>query len=203
MLKVLMIIACLGHVLCGITDCMMAYTKDGRFEFTDTKDPAGMRKLFQSMTTKRLEIAMLGGIFALFMSSLGYVSLSKWMTDYSDIAGKIMMVSGLFFLILIATHHVLCGTVEWFYVRLGRTDEALAVVMEFFRRTAISAVAYVGLLCFALTFGIVVLIGKTSLPPWACVFNTFPIFLVLAPTKVPAKGNLANAVMFLGMSILL
>ena len=203
MLKVLMIIACLGHVLCGITDCMMAYTKDGRFAFTDTKDPAGMRKLFQSMTTKRLEIAMLGGIFALFMSSLGYVSLSKWMTDYSDIAGKIMMVSGLFFLILIATHHVLCGTVEWFYVRLGRTDEALAVVMEFFRRTAISAVAYVGLLCFALTFGIVVLIGKTSLPPWACVFNTFPIFLVLAPTKVPAKGNLANAVMFLGMSILL
>ena len=114
-----------------------------------------------------------------------------------------MMVSGLFFLILIATHHVLCGTVEWFYVRLGRTDEALAVVMEFFRRTVISAVAYVGLLCFALTFGIVVLIGKTSLPPWACVFNTFPIFLVLAPTKVPAKGNLANAVMFLGMSILL
>ena len=114
-----------------------------------------------------------------------------------------MMVSGLFFLILIATHHVLCGTVEWFYVRLGRTDETLAVVMEFFRRTVISAVAYFGLLCFALTFGIVVLIGKTSLPPWACVFNTFPIFLVLAPTKVPAKGNLANAVMFLGMSILL
>ena len=34
---------------------------------------------------------------------------------------------------------------------------------------------------------------KTVIPRWACVFNTLPAFLILAPTKIPAKGNIANA----------
>ena len=45
--------------------------------------------------------------------------------------------------------------------------------------------------------------GKTALPRWACVFNTLPAFLILAPTKIPAKGNIANAFMFLGLAVLL
>lgn len=43
-----------------------------------------------------------------------------------------------------------------------------------------------------------VVTGKTYIPRWACVFNTLPVFLILAPTKIPAKGNIANAFMFLG-----
>ena len=50
---------------------------------------------------------------------------------------------------------------------------------------------------------VLVIMGKTDLPRWAAVFNTFPLFLILEPTKVPAKGNIANAIMFLGMSFLL
>lgn len=41
--------------------------------------------------------------------------------------------------------------------------------------------------------------GKTALPAWSAVFNTFPIFLILSPTKIPAKGNIANAIMFFGL----
>ena len=52
-------------------------------------------------------------------------------------------------------------------------------------------------------FFILVVTGKTDLPRWACVFNTFPAFLLLAPTKVPAKGNIANAFMFLGLTFLI
>jgi len=44
--------------------------------------------------------------------------------------------------------------------------------------------------------------GQTELPRWACVFNTFPAFLALALTKIPAKGNIANAFMFLGLFFL-
>ena len=31
------------------------------------------------------------------------------------------------------------------------------------------------------------------------MFTVIPAFLLLAPTKVPAKGNIANAFMFLGL----
>lgn len=72
----------------------------------------------------------------------------------------------------------------------------------FFKRTAAAALAYVGLLVFALTLFILVVSGKTDLPRWTCVFNTLPFFILLAPTKIPAKGNIANALMFLELAVL-
>ena len=100
-------------------------------------------------------------------------------------------------------HHVLCGATEWFYVRLGRTDDALNVIMDFFKRTSPAAIAYAGLLVFDILLFVMVVTGKTVIPRWACVFNTLPAFLILAPTKIPAKGNIANAFMFLGLAVLL
>ena len=37
----------------------------------------------------------------------------------------------------------------------------------------------------------------------ACVVNTLPVVLLISPTKIPAKGNVAGAIMFLGLAILL
>ena len=39
-------IACIGHIICVVTDCMLAYTPDGRFDFKkDTADHERMKKL--------------------------------------------------------------------------------------------------------------------------------------------------------------
>lgn len=203
MLKVFMIIACIGHIICGITDCMLAYSKSGRFDFSDSKDPEKMRRVFSEMPLKQIELATLVGIFALFAAAPGYLSLSMWIAKYSKKAGNICFIASLFFIVLIVTHHGFCGAVEWFYIKLGRTDEALSAITEYFKKTLITSVAYVGLLIFAVMFFILVITGKTVLPRWAAIFNTFPVFLALAPTKIPAKGNIANAIMFLGMSFLI
>ncbi|MGN0665833.1 MAG: DUF6796 family protein [Huintestinicola sp.] len=112
-------------------------------------------------------------------------------------------VSILFF-IPIVTHHVFCGTVEWFYIRLGRTDEARNAVLDFQKKTIVTMyVGYLALLVFAVTLFIAVVSGSTDLPRWSCIFNTLPLFLLLAPTKVPAKGNIAGAIMFLGLFFLI
>ena len=155
------------------------------------------------MPLLQIELATLIGIFALFAAAPGYLSLSMWIAGYSKVSGNICFIASLFFIVLIVTHHGFCGTVEWFYIRLGRTDEALSVIMEYFKKTVITSVAYAGLLVFSLIFFVLVVSGKTDLPRWVAVFNTFPIFLVLAPTKIPAKGNIANALMFLGMIFIL
>lgn len=195
-MKTALIIAFIGHIICGVTDCMLAYTKDGRFEFSDVKDNKKMQKVFSSMSLKQMELAMLVGVFALFMASFGYIEISSWISESSLVIGQIMLIAAMFFIVLISAHHVLCGAVEWFYVKLGMTDEALKNVIDFFKRTSI---AYVGLLVFDILLFVLVVTGKTDLPGWACVFNTIPAFLLLAPTKVPAKGNIANAFMFLGL----
>ena len=202
-MKIVLIIAGIGHLICGITDCMLAYTKDGRFDFSDIKDNAKMQKTFSSMPLKQVIMAMFIGVFALFMASFGYIEISRRISETALVIGRIMLIASMFFLVLISAHHVLCGAVEWFYVRLGRTEEALKDVTDFFKSTIIIAIAYVGLLVFVVLLFILVVTGKTDLPRWACVFNTLPAFLILAPTKVPAKGNIANAYMFLGLAFLI
>lgn len=198
-MKTALIIALIGHIICGVTDCMLAYTKDGRFEFSDVKDNKKIQKVFSSMSLKQMELAMFVGVFALFMASFGYIEISSWISESSPVIGQIMLIAAMFFIVLISAHHVLCGAVEWFYVKLGMTDEALKNVIDFFKRTSVAAIAYVGLLVFDILLFVLVVTGKTDLPGWACVFNTIPAFLLLAPTKVPAKGNIANAFMFLGL----
>ncbi len=201
--KMVLVIAAIGHLICGITDCMLAYTRDGRFDFSDIKDNDKMQKIFSSMSLKQIELAMFIGIVALFMTSFGYIEISRRISETNPVAGCILLISSLFFLVLISAHHVLCGAVEWFYVKLGRTDEALKTVTEFFKSTIIAAVAYAGLLVFTVSFFILVLSGKTDIPRWGCVFNTLPAFLMLVPTKTPAKGNIANAFMFMGLAFLI
>ena len=202
-MKIVLIIAGIGHIICGITDCMLAYTKDGRFEFSEIKDSVKMQKTFSSMPLKQVILAMFIGVFALFASGFGYIEISRWISETVPVIGRIMFIASMFFLVLISAHHVLCGAVEWFYIKFGRTEEALKAVTDFFKSTIIAAIAYVGLLVFAVLFFTLVVTGKTDLPRWACVFNTFPAFLLLAPTKVPAKGNIANAFMFLGLTFLI
>ncbi|MCR4960501.1 MAG: hypothetical protein K6A74_03535 [Lachnospiraceae bacterium] len=202
-MKIALIIACIGHIICGITDCMLAYMKNGRFGFSDVKDSKKMQKVFEGASLKQIELAMLMGVFALFFASFGYIGVSRMIRENSPVVGSIMLAASLFFIVLIAAHHVLCGATEWFYVRLGRTDDALNVIMDFFKRTSSAAIAYAGLLVFDILLFVMVVTGKTDLPRWACVFNTLPAFLILAPTKIPAKGNIANAFMFLGLSVLL
>ncbi|MCR4687068.1 MAG: hypothetical protein K5659_05820 [Lachnospiraceae bacterium] len=198
-MKTVLLIACLGHIICGITDCMLAYTKNGRFDFKYINDNEKMQKIFSAMPLKQLEAAMLLGVFALFVASFGYIGISNMIAESFPVIGRIMLIASIFFMVLISAHHVLCGAVEWFYVKLGMTDEALESVIHFFRSTALVAIAYAGLLVFAVLFLILVVTGKTDLPRWACIFNTLPAFLIMAPTKIPAKGNIANAFMFLGL----
>ena len=126
------------------------------------------------------------------------------MEQYSDTASTVMYISAVVFLISIVVHHIICGLVEWLYVRLGRTDEAREVALEFQMKTiATMVVGYLGLASFVITLFIMVITGKTSLPQWACVINTLPLMIVLLPTKLPAKGNIAGAFMFLGLFFIL
>lgn len=202
-MKTVLIIAGIGHLICGITDCMLAYTKDGRFDFSDIKDNGRMQKIFSSMPLKQVVLAMLVGVSALFMASFGYIEISRWASEKAPVTGRIMLIASMFFIVLISAHHVLCGAVEWFYVKLGRTKEALKAVTDFFKSTIMAAIAYVGLLVFAVLLFVLVAAGETDLPRWACFINTFPAFMVLAPTNVPAKGNIANAFMFFGLAFLM
>lgn len=204
-MKTVLLIAFIGHVLCGICDCLLSYSPNGRLDLKGAlKSPEKMREVFNDYPIKWSLLSIMLGVYAITAFGFGYLALSRWMEQYSDTASAVMYISAVVFLISIVVHHIICGLVEWLYVRLGRTDEAREAALEFQKKTiATMVVGYLGLAAFVFTLFIMVITGKTSLPQWACVLNTLPLMIILLPTKLPAKGNIAGALMFLGLFIII
>jgi hypothetical protein len=205
MLKIVLLLAATGHILCGVCDCLLGYSPGGRLDLKGgLKDADRMREVFQDMPSKWPLISMMLGVYAITIFGFGYLELSRWMGQYSDTASIVMYISAIVFLISIVVHHVICGVVEWFYIKLERTDAARDLVLEFQMKTiATMVIGYLGLATFVVPLFLMVASGRTSLPQWACVFNTLPLMVVLMPTKLPAKGNIAGAIMYIGLLILL
>ena len=204
-MKTVLLIAFIGHVLCGICDCLLSYSPNGRLDLKGAlKSPEKMREVFKDYPIRWSLLSIMLGVYAITAFGFGYLALSRWMEQYSDTASAVMYISAVVFLISIVVHHIICGLVEWLYVRLGRTDEAREAALEFQKKTiATMVVGYLGLAAFVFTLFIMVITGKTSLPQWACVLNTLPLMMILLPTKLPAKGNIAGALMFLGLFIII
>ena len=204
-MRTVLLIALIGHVLCGICDCLLSYSPNGRLDLKGAlKSPEKMREVFNDYPIKWSLLSIMLGVYAITAFGFGYLALSRWMEQYSDTASAVMYISAVVFLISIVVHHIICGLVEWLYVRLGRTDEAREAALEFQKKTiATMVVGYLGLAAFVFTLFIMVITGKTSLPQWACVLNTLPLMIILLPTKLPAKGNIAGALMFLGLFIII
>ena len=202
-MKILYLAAIAGHLLCGVTDCLMTYLPKGRFRFEDMKDNEKLSAAFEGMPLRQPLLAMLLGCMAMFMFFFGYMALCDWMRLYSEISAALMQVGcGMVFTFGMA-HHVFCGVPEWLYIRLGRTQEALKIINEFFKKTSITMfVCYLGFLVFGVTFFAAVVSGVTPLPRWACVFNILPLMLALMPTRVGGFGNWAGAIMFLSLFIM-
>lgn len=202
MIKIPLLLAVIGHILCGISDCFLGYSKKGRLDLKNVNDPDKMSAMFEDMPISYPLTSMLLGTFAITLFSFGYFEISNWISEFSGTASVIMFISAVVFLIPIVTHHVFCGAVEWMYIRLGRTNSAREAVLDFQKKTFPTMyVGYAGLLVFVITLFVMVVTGKTDLPQWTCIFNTLVIMLVLLPTKLPAKGNIAGAIMFLGLLI--
>ena len=58
-IKILMLIAVLGHLLCGICDCLLIYTPSGKFGFQLMKDNDKMRKVFRTMPLRNPMLSLL------------------------------------------------------------------------------------------------------------------------------------------------
>ena len=203
-MKALFLVAVVGHLLCGVCDCLLIYLPSGRFRFEDMGDNHKLSAAFKGLPLRNPLLSMLLGCLAMCLFTLGYLALCDWMSAFSGIFAALMRVSCVVVATFGMAHHVFCGVPEWLYVRLGRTQEALDIINEFFKKTSITMfVCYLGILIFGVTFFVAVVSGMTPLPRWACVFNILPLMLVLFPMRVGGAGNWAGAIMFAGLFFLL
>ena len=203
MIKVFFVLAIIGHILCGISDCLLTYAPNGKVNLTDFKDYEKSSVSFKGMPLKNLTIAMLLGVIAMTMELLGYLAICDWIKDYFPNAYWVMYVSALVMFISLPLHHLFCCLCEWFFVKLGLTKEALNAVWDFFKSTAYTMyIGYIAMIVFSAAFLIAVVTGHTPMPRWGCIFNLLPLAVVILPTKLPAKANVISALMFAGLLFL-
>ena len=203
-MKAMLLAAVVGHLLCGICDCLLIYLPNGRFRFEDMKDNRKLSAAFEGLPLRNPLLSMLLGCLAMCLFTFGYLALSDWMSAYSGTCAVLMRLGCVIVATFGMAHHVFCGVPEWLYVRLGRTEEALDIINDFFRKTSITMiVCYLGFLIFGVTFFVAVVSGMTPLPRWACMFNILPLMMALFPLRVGGAGNWAGTIMFMGLLFLL
>ena len=204
MIKIALILAIIGHILCGVCDVLLTYTPKGKVGVKEAKDPVKMAELFEGASPTNSLLSMVLGTLAITLFGFGYLALSFWMKEFSPLASNIMLIASVIFLVFIVVHHVICGIVEWLFIRMDRKPESLEAALDLQKKTIVTMfVGYAALLVFVVTLFVTVVSGKTSIPAWGCVFNTAVFMLPLAFTKLPAKGNIAGALMFIGLLIML
>lgn len=203
-MNVFFLLAVIGHILCGVSDCLLTYAPNGKVSLTDFKDYNKSSVSFKSMPLRNLNIAMLLGFIAMVLEIFGYLEICNWIHNYSTTLYWIMYSSTLIMFVSLTLHHLFCCLCEWFFVRLNLTKEALNSVWDFFKTTIYTMyTGYLAMLVFSIAFFIAVVTGITSLPRWACIFNLLPLAIVTLPTKLPAKANVMGVVMFTGLLILI
>ena len=203
--KILFLIAIAGHLICGCCDCLLTYVLGGKkFDYKKMSDNEAMSDTFAKMPLKNINISMLAGCLAMFMIACGYYGIYLWMTEFSKTYSVIILISIGLFLSFGVAHHVFCGVAEWFYVRMGMTEEARQAVVKFFKDTSITMIGcYIGLITLGVILFIAVVTGSTSLPQWACIVNYIPLAMILFPLHVGGAGNWSGTAMFIGLLLLI
>ena len=199
----ILIVAMIGHILCVYCDRLILCTPGGNFSYSDIKDNGKMARLFAAMP-ESAPLRSLGlGTFAMFLQFFGYLALGIWMHPYSALWANLMIVGAAMIYTFGLAHHIQGCAAEWIYIKSDHSEEGRKLTADFWDKTsAVMIGCYAGIILFSVAHFIPVVAGMTALPAWACVFNLLPLFLVQSPFNIPGAGNIAGAVMYLGLFIL-
>ncbi|MBQ9614688.1 MAG: hypothetical protein IJV14_19180 [Lachnospiraceae bacterium] len=199
----ILILAMIGHVLCVYCDRLILCTPGGNFNYSDIKDNEKMARLFTAMPESAPLRSLVLGTLAMFLQFFGYLALGIWMRQYSALWANIMIVGAAMIYTFGLAHHIQGCAAEWIYIKSDHSEEGRKLTADFWDKTsAVMIGCYAGIILFSVAHFIPVVAGMTALPAWACVFNLLPLFLVQAPFNIPGAGNIAGAVMYLGLFIL-
>ena len=199
----LLIVAMAGHILNWYCDRLLFCTPGGTFKFSDLKDNERMEAVFKAMP-ENAPIRSIGlGTLSMCLELFGYLALGIWMKDYSSLWANLMIVGAAIIYTFGLAYHVVGGSAEWIYIKSGYTEHGRKLTEEFFGKNSITMIGcFIGIALFSVAFFVPVVTGMTQLPTWACVFNLLPVYLVLSPFHIPGAGNIAGAIMYLGLFIL-
>ena len=105
-MKGLLLGAVVGHLMCGVCDCLLIYLPNGRFRFGDMKDNRKLSAAFQGLPLRNPLLSMLLGCLAMCLFTLGYLALCDWINAFSGTCAALMRVGCVVVATFGMAHHV-------------------------------------------------------------------------------------------------
>ena len=199
----ILIVAMAGHVLNWYCDRLLFCTPSRKFNTSDLNDNEKMAAVFKTMPETAPIRSLILGTLAMCMQLFGYLALGIWMQQYSSLWANLLIAGTAILYTFGLAYHVAGCAAEWIYIKSGCTEEGRIQTSEFFSKCRATMVGcFVGIIIVSVALFVPVVAGMTSLPAWACVINLLVLYLVLAPFKIAGAGNIAGAMMYLGLFIL-
>ncbi|MDO4314347.1 MAG: hypothetical protein Q4C45_01125 [Oscillospiraceae bacterium] len=197
--KNLLLAGMCGNLLCWVGDVLLSV-----FPGHETVSGLTLSPAWAAAPLWRFSLsAVLGGI-AMMAVLCGFYAVYQMLKPDVPKAAGLFMLGGLLGCIPGAVMHMQCTATAWIYGRLGGTEEAGIVAMDFFTaHMPLLVLCTAGLLLACAVLFVCVARGKTCLPRRAAVFNILIIMTVLSLLKplvvIPGAMNLGGAGMFLGL----
>ena len=129
------LLACAGHLVLWRCDRNLTSLAGGRFDFRGLQDNDRLSAVLGGTPLKQLwcdngwGVRSDGGVSGVS----GAVPMDG---QFSKLWAGLMLAGCVLFFLPGMAHHVFCGALEWFYLRLDRTEEAREVVVFFFKGTS-------------------------------------------------------------------
>ena len=195
----LFLIAVVGNLLCWVGDALLCVFPGHETVSGFTFSPAWANALLW-----RFSLSALCGGVAMMGVLCGFYALYQLLRPTAPISAKIVMIGGLLGCVPGAVMHMQCTSAAWIYARMGGTDEAMEIAEDYFmQHMPLFILCTVGLLMACLELLRCVVLGKSSLPRWAAVFNIIILSAALNLLRplviVPGTMNLGGAGMFAGL----
>lgn len=113
MIKLLVLLACAGHLALWHCDWIITCLAGGRFDFRCLKDNEKLAAVMGETPLKRPMRSMVLGTFAMMAAFPGYLAVCEWMRQFSGICALLMALGSVLFFLPGVAHHVMYSAGQW------------------------------------------------------------------------------------------
>lgn len=194
--QVLMMCGVIGYVICLVADFILDMLPKGHLNSEALTNYDTIVNVLENEGVGRFNLSAILGVSSMLLIALGMIGIYELFKTYVPKTSYVMLVSGVGAAVFGAVYHIICTTCAWMFIKMGKSKEAFDIIQEFITDNtflmSFNAVLYT---IMSVAFLIVVVMKKTPLPRWMCVFNVVFIYFLLSAFKIPGSTSIGGIVM--------
>ncbi|KAG4092132.1 hypothetical protein H8356DRAFT_1704649 [Neocallimastix lanati (nom. inval.)] len=198
-----MIVGCFGYALCLIADYILELLPNGKITWEIQSSSEKLLHILEGTSTTRFQISGIMGVLSMTMIAVGLLGIAFYMKSFVPRTAIVLEIFGVSSAVMGAVFHLISTSNMWLIVRMGLSETSYSVATDFVNVHKIILIA--DAICYtimSIALFIPIIMKKTVLPRWACIFNVILLTFALSPLGLSGNFSLCGLIMCLGLVVL-